>query len=50
MRFAMDRFFFNHYVTWFRNGDFARTIACVPMMNMLDDHDLIGARSLILLD
>ncbi|CAD6581578.1 MAG: hypothetical protein CYPHOPRED_001655 [Cyphobasidiales sp. Tagirdzhanova-0007] len=32
---------FNHYTKWFRNGAFGRAIACIPMLNMLDDHDLI---------
>lgn len=42
MRFALDRFYFNHYCKWFRNGAFGRAISCIPMLNMLDDHDLIG--------
>jgi len=41
MKFALDRFFFNHYCAWFRNGAFGRAIARIPMLNMLDDHDLI---------
>merc|ERR1712093_733537 len=41
MRLAVDRFFFNHYTKWFRNGAFGRAIACIPMLNMLDDHDLV---------
>lgn len=62
IRFAIDRFLFNHYVRlssilyftkqslthvsytfsktkWFRNGAFGRAIACIPMINMLDDHE-----------
>lgn len=41
IRFATDRFYFNHYTKWFRNGAFGRAIACIPMANILDDHDLI---------
>jgi len=41
IRFAVDRFFFNHYCKWFRTGAFGRAISCIPMANMLDDHDLI---------
>lgn len=48
MRFAMHRFFFSHYAAWYRNGGFAKAIASIPQVNMLDDHDLIdgfGAQS-----
>lgn len=38
---AIDRYLFNHYVEWFGSGSFSKCIAQVPMMNMLDDHDLI---------
>ncbi|KAE8223507.1 hypothetical protein CF319_g3470 [Tilletia indica] len=38
---CIDRFYFRHYASWFGGGAFARTIAHVPMVNMLDDHDLI---------
>lgn len=41
MRFAMHRFFFSHYAAWYRNGGFAKAIASIPQVNMLDDHDLI---------
>jgi len=41
MRFGLDRFFFNHYCSWFRAGAFGRAISRIPMLNMLDDHDLI---------
>lgn len=41
IRFAVDRFLFNHYTTWFRSGAFGRAIATIPMANMMDDHDLI---------
>lgn len=41
MRFAIDRFYFNHYCQVFRNGAFARANSSIPMLNMLDDHDLI---------
>ncbi|KAG8822418.1 hypothetical protein FRC19_006026 [Serendipita sp. 401] len=39
--FAIDRFYFNHYCLVFRNGCFAKAISQIPMVNMLDDHDLI---------
>ncbi|KIM30475.1 hypothetical protein M408DRAFT_21977 [Serendipita vermifera MAFF 305830] len=39
--FTMDRYYFNHYCLVFRNGCFARAISEIPMVNMLDDHDLI---------
>ncbi|CDU22088.1 uncharacterized protein SPSC_00718 [Sporisorium scitamineum] len=38
---CIDRYMFNHYCEWFGGGSFAKTIAQVPMINMLDDHDLI---------
>jgi hypothetical protein len=38
---CMERYFFHHYCEWFGQGSFARTIAQIPMINMLDDHDLI---------
>ncbi|CAL1703673.1 unnamed protein product [Somion occarium] len=41
MRFAIDRFYFNHYCQIFRSGAFARANSSIPMVNMLDDHDLI---------
>ncbi|KAK7689123.1 hypothetical protein QCA50_007814 [Cerrena zonata] len=41
MAFAIDRFFFNHYCQVFRSGAFARANSSIPMVNMLDDHDLI---------
>lgn len=41
MRFAIDRFYFNHYCQVFRSGAFARANSSIPMLNMLDDHDLI---------
>jgi len=41
LRFAMDRFFFNHYCLHFRSGMFARCNRSIPMVNMLDDHDII---------
>ncbi|KAI0948563.1 hypothetical protein AcV7_009271 [Taiwanofungus camphoratus] len=41
MRIAIDRFFFNHYCHHFRSGAFARANSSIPMLNMLDDHDLI---------
>ncbi|KAG8704747.1 hypothetical protein FRC08_002055 [Ceratobasidium sp. 394] len=39
--FAIDRFYFSHYCLVFRNGAFARANSSIPMVNMLDDHDLI---------
>ncbi|KAA1077859.1 hypothetical protein PGT21_022299 [Puccinia graminis f. sp. tritici] len=41
MSVALDRFFFSHYCNWFRSGAFGKAISCIPMINMLDDHDLI---------
>ncbi|CAO1636227.1 unnamed protein product [Parajaminaea phylloscopi] len=41
MSTAIDRYLFNHYIEWFGSGSFSKVIAQVPMMNMLDDHDLI---------
>lgn len=38
---CMERYFFHHYCEWFGQGAFAKTIAQIPMINMLDDHDLI---------
>ncbi|KIO17542.1 hypothetical protein M407DRAFT_84893, partial [Tulasnella calospora MUT 4182] len=38
---AIDRFYFNHYCNHFRRGAFARANRSIPMLNMLDDHDLI---------
>lgn len=43
---SLNRFLFNHYCAWFRAGSFAKAIASIPMLNMTDDHDLIGAFSL----
>ncbi|PWN33689.1 uncharacterized protein FA14DRAFT_136026 [Meira miltonrushii] len=41
IKVCMERYFFHHYCEWFGGGSFSRTIAQVPMVNMLDDHDLI---------
>ncbi|KAK0529237.1 hypothetical protein OC834_001526 [Tilletia horrida] len=38
---TIDRFYMRHYCSWFGGGAFSRTIARIPMINMLDDHDLI---------
>ncbi|WFD42874.1 hypothetical protein MPSI1_001524 [Malassezia psittaci] len=38
---AIDRFYFFNYVKWFGNGKFSEAAARIPMVNMLDDHDLI---------
>lgn len=38
----MDRFYFNHYCKIFRSNAFGRANSTIPMVNMLDDHDLIG--------
>ena len=38
---AVDRFYFNHYCKIFRSSAFARANSSIPMVNMLDDHDLI---------
>ncbi|WFD32997.1 hypothetical protein MSPP1_004054 [Malassezia sp. CBS 17886] len=37
----LDHLFFENYVKWFGHGAFARAISEIPMVNMLDDHDLI---------
>ncbi|GAA5830312.1 hypothetical protein JCM11251_001303 [Rhodosporidiobolus azoricus] len=41
MRLALDRFFFNWYCSWFRGGAFGVANGKIPMLNMLDDHDMI---------
>ncbi|MBW0483761.1 hypothetical protein O181_023476 [Austropuccinia psidii MF-1] len=41
MKLALDRFFFSHYCNVFRSGAFGKAISCIPMINMLDDHDII---------
>jgi len=41
LRGAIDRFYFNHYCLAFRRGAFARANCSIPMVNMLDDHDII---------
>lgn len=41
MRLAVDRFYFNHYCKIFRSNAFGRANSTIPMVNMLDDHDLI---------
>ncbi|CAD6956176.1 unnamed protein product [Tilletia laevis] len=35
---SIDRCYFRHYASWFGGGASARTIAHIPMVNMLDDH------------
>ena len=44
---AIDRYLFRHYCQWFGGGTFSKAIAKIPMCNMLDDHDLIGASRLL---
>ncbi|KAL7411351.1 hypothetical protein BDY24DRAFT_364703 [Mrakia frigida] len=39
--FAIDRYYFSHYCKIFRSGAFGLANATIPMVNMLDDHDLI---------
>ena len=41
IRAGIDRYLFRHYVEWFGSGAFSQAIARIPMINMLDDHDLI---------
>ncbi|GAA6037108.1 hypothetical protein JCM8097_008739 [Rhodosporidiobolus ruineniae] len=41
MQAGLDRFFFNWYCAWFRGGAFGIANGKIPMLNMLDDHDLI---------
>lgn len=38
---AVERYLFNHYCEWYGSGAWSKTIAAIPMMSMLDDHDLI---------
>ncbi|PKI85511.1 hypothetical protein MVES_000698 [Malassezia vespertilionis] len=38
---AIDRFLFRNYTKWFGSGTFSQAAAYIPMVNMLDDHDLI---------
>ncbi|WFD17809.1 hypothetical protein MCAP1_000018 [Malassezia caprae] len=37
----IDRFLFGNYVKWFGSGAMARAFSRIPMVNMLDDHDLV---------
>ncbi|WFD25813.1 hypothetical protein MNAN1_000779 [Malassezia nana] len=37
----IDRCLFQNYVQWFGSGAMARAFSRIPMVNMLDDHDLI---------
>ncbi|BGP53880.1 hypothetical protein JCM8202v2_001452 [Rhodotorula sphaerocarpa] len=41
METALHRFFFNWYTHWFRAGAFGIATGKIPMLNMLDDHDMI---------
>lgn len=41
IEFAVNRYYFSHYCKMFRGGAFGKVNCQVPMMNMLDDHDLI---------
>lgn len=41
LRLAVDRFYFSHYCLVFRHGKFAQANSSIPMVNMLDDHDMI---------
>ncbi|KAG9057330.1 hypothetical protein FS842_007469 [Serendipita sp. 407] len=41
LRRAVDRFYFSHYCLVFRHGKFAQANSTIPMVNMLDDHDMI---------
>lgn len=38
---AIDRFLFFNYKKWFGSGSFSKAASQIPMVNMLDDHDLI---------
>lgn len=38
---VIDRFLFTNYVKCFGSGAMARAFSRIPMVNMLDDHDLI---------
>lgn len=38
---AIDRFYFNHYCSWFRSGAFGQAISRLPMVNQKDDHDAV---------
>ncbi|CDZ97664.1 hypothetical protein [Phaffia rhodozyma] len=39
--FCIDRYYFSHYCKIFRTGKFGLANASIPMVNCLDDHDLI---------
>lgn len=41
MQEALDDFYFGHYCMWFSKGLIAQAFACIPTVNMCDDHDLI---------
>ncbi|KAJ9097271.1 hypothetical protein QFC21_004940 [Naganishia friedmannii] len=41
IRFAIDRYYFSHYVRLFRGSKFGVANGCIPMLNQADDHDLI---------
>ncbi|CEH17527.1 hypothetical protein CBOM_03941 [Ceraceosorus bombacis] len=41
IRTCLERFYFTAYCNWFGGGTFSKVIAQIPMLNMLDDHDLI---------
>lgn len=41
MKHCVDRFYFNHYCKIFRSNAFGRANSTIPMVNMLDDHDII---------
>ena len=38
---AIDRFLFANYLECFNSPAMARAMARIPMVNMLDDHDLV---------
>ncbi|KAJ3552242.1 hypothetical protein NM688_g4254 [Phlebia brevispora] len=43
MHSAIDQFYFHHYCRVFGSGAFSRANSSIPMLNMLDDHDLVSA-------
>lgn len=41
MQDELEEFYLRRYMWWFSQGLFAVAVACIPMVNMWDDHDII---------
>ncbi|KAG8782803.1 hypothetical protein FRC15_006245 [Serendipita sp. 397] len=41
LTYSIPHFYFSHYCLVFRHGKFAQANSTIPMVNMLDDHDMI---------